>query len=175
MMMEMDKFNRIILSENDVFNALMEDPLRNLDGSLVKSEIKNALSLEDFPNFYIAQEIHSSPEEFHNSNQQKWHMPIEYYSLDIAEHILNLCSTEQELQRVGAELMLFYENNALSLLSYLKYLSDTMKSNGIVGGVGRGSCTSSYVLYLIGIHRIDSLYYDLDVTDFFKENKNGNL
>ena len=43
-----------------------------------------------------------------------------------------------------------------------------MRDNNIVWGVGRGSSVASYVLYLIGVHKIDSLYYDLDVTDFLR-------
>ena len=55
------------------------------------------------------------------------------------------------------------------LLSYLKYLVDTMRENNIVWGVGRGSSVASYVLYLIGIHKIDSIKYNLDIHEFLKE------
>jgi DNA polymerase III alpha subunit len=54
------------------------------------------------------------------------------------------------------------------LLQYLKYLVDTMRKNNIIWGVGRGSSVASYVLYLIGIHRINSLYYDLSIDEFLK-------
>jgi len=55
-----------------------------------------------------------------------------------------------------------------NLLRYLKYLVDTMKSNNIIWGVGRGSSVASYVLYLLGVHRVDSMYYDLDPTEFLR-------
>jgi DNA polymerase III alpha subunit len=54
------------------------------------------------------------------------------------------------------------------LLFYLKYLVDTLRENKVVWGVGRGSSVASYVLYLIGIHKIDSIKYDLDITEFLK-------
>jgi DNA polymerase III alpha subunit len=54
------------------------------------------------------------------------------------------------------------------LLFYLKYLVDAMRENKIVWGVGRGSSVASYVLYLIGVHRIDSIKYDLDIKEFLK-------
>jgi DNA polymerase III alpha subunit len=54
------------------------------------------------------------------------------------------------------------------LLCYMKYLVDTMRKHNIVWGVGRGSSVSSYVLYLIGIHRINSLTYDLSIDEFLK-------
>jgi hypothetical protein len=28
---------------------------------------------------------------------------------------------------------------------------------------------ASYVLYLIGIHKIDSMYYDLSITEFLRD------
>jgi DNA polymerase III alpha subunit len=55
-----------------------------------------------------------------------------------------------------------------SLLQYLKYLVDTMRKNNIVWGVGRGSSVASFVLFLIGIHRINSLYYQLSIDEFLK-------
>jgi DNA polymerase III alpha subunit len=63
---------------------------------------------------------------------------------------------------------LFQARNLLTLLQYLKYLVDTLRTNKIVWGVGRGSSVSSYVLYKIGVHKIDSLYYDLDPAEFLK-------
>lgn len=107
-------------------------------------------------------------EEFDRVNQNNWHMPKEYINLDIAEWVLNKCSTQEELQRVGAELLLFQERNLFDLLRYLKYLVDCMRANQVVWGVGRGSSVSSFVLYLIGVHRINSIYYDLDIKEFLK-------
>jgi len=34
--------------------------------------------------------------------------------------------------------------------------------------VGRGSSVSSYILYLIGIHRVDSLRYGFSISDYLK-------
>ena len=56
----------------------------------------------------------------------------------------------------------------ITLLKYLKYLVDTMRENKIVWGVGRGSSVASYVLYLIGVHKIDSIKYELDIKEFLK-------
>jgi len=43
-----------------------------------------------------------------------------------------------------------------------------MRRNNIVWGLGRGSSTASYVLYLLGVHKINSLYYDLSIEEFLK-------
>ena len=107
-------------------------------------------------------------EEFDQRQQNNWHMPEQYKQLDIAKWVLEQCSTDAELQRCGHELLLFQARNLLTLLQYLKYLVDTLRTNKIVWGVGRGSSVSSYVLYKIGVHKIDSLYYDLDPAEFLK-------
>ena len=91
-----------------------------------------------------------------------------YLEFDIATHILSLCKTEVELQRVGQELLLYQERDLFNLLRYLKYFVDTMRANNIVWGLGRGSSTASYVLYLLGVHKINSLYYDLPIEEFLK-------
>ena len=78
------------------------------------------------------------------------------------------CKTDAELHRAGEELLLYQERDMFILLKYLKYLVDTLRTNNIVWGVGRGSSVASFVLYLIGIHRINSLYYDLPITEFLK-------
>lgn len=95
-------------------------------------------------------------------------MPAEYKTLDIAEHVLSLCNTQEQLQRCGQELLLYQERNLFDLLRYLKYLVDVMKDNHIIWGVGRGSSVASYVLYKLGVHRIDSMYYNLDIAEFLR-------
>jgi DNA polymerase III alpha subunit len=95
-------------------------------------------------------------------------MPDEYKQLDIAEHVLSLCKSDIELQRVGQELLLYQERDLFDLLRYLKYLVDIMRENKLIWGVGRGSSVSSYVLYLLGVHRIDSIYYNLDIAEFLR-------
>jgi DNA polymerase III alpha subunit len=82
--------------------------------------------------------------------------------------VLNQCTTDAELQRVADELMLFQERDLFDLLRWLKYFVDTMRANKVVWGVGRGSSVASYVLYLIGVHKINSMYYDLDISEFLK-------
>ena len=81
---------------------------------------------------------------------------------------IRLCETEAELQRCGHELLMFQERNLFNLLKFLKYLVDTMNDNNVIWGVGRGSSVASYALYLLGVHRINSMYYDLDIGEFLR-------
>lgn len=107
-------------------------------------------------------------EEFDNINQNTWYMSNEYMNLDIAKWVLDRCKTQEELQRVGEELLLYQERNLFPLLKQLKYTIDIWRSNNIVWGVGRGSSVASYVLYLIGVHKINSIFYDLDIKEFLR-------
>jgi DNA polymerase III alpha subunit len=82
--------------------------------------------------------------------------------------VLSLCESPEELQRCGAELMLYQERGLFNLLRYLAYLVEVMRDNHIIWGVGRGSSVASHVLYKLGVHRIDSLYYNLDIGEFLR-------
>jgi DNA polymerase III alpha subunit len=105
---------------------------------------------------------------FDHLQQSRWHMPEEYKQLDIAELVISLCDTPEKLQRAGHELLLYQERGLFDLLRYLKYLVDVMRDNHVIWGVGRGSSVASYVLYLLGVHRIDSMYYDLNAQEFLR-------
>jgi hypothetical protein len=167
-----NKFGELIFSELDVCNLLMQgrDPAI-LSGTIVDDTVDLASwpnTVDPMPDF-LQQQLHDcSVAEFHATQQSIWHMPDEYKTLDIAAHILSLCKTEAELQRCGTELLRYQERDLFNLLRYLKYLVDVMTKNHIIWGVGRGSSVSSYVLYLLGVHRINSMYYNLDIQEFLR-------
>ena len=70
--------------------------------------------------------------------------------------------------RVEEELALYKARNLYPILQLMIYIVDMMRKNNLVWGVGRGSSVASYVLYLIGIHKIDSIKYNLDIEEFLK-------
>lgn len=162
-----NKFGELVFSESDLIDLLMSgQPVPSL---IVDDSVKIDNTLLDNPvNFLNATNNELSVLDFDVRNQSNWYMPEEYNDLDIAEYVLGLCQTPEQLQRAGKELLLYQEKNLFDLLKYLKYLVDTMKQNGIIWGVGRGSSVASYVLYLIGVHRVDSIYYDLDPEEFLR-------
>jgi DNA polymerase III alpha subunit len=122
----------------------------------------------DFPNLEKYQPLLVSREDFDQLCQSTWYMPDDYKNMDIANWILDQCTTQEQLQRCGQELLLYQERDLMDLLRYLKYLVDTLRKNNVVWGLGRGSSVASYVLYLIGVHKIDSMFYDLNVEEFLR-------
>ena len=105
---------------------------------------------------------------FDGALQSEWFMPEEYKELSVSAHVLDRCTTDAQRQRVEEELTAFNERGLVPLLQYMIYLVDFMRENNIVWGVGRGSSVASYVLYLIGVHRIDSIQFDLDWREFLR-------
>ncbi len=168
--MKSDKFGRQVLNETDICEIYLRDPERMLKDITVDCDIKfpDILELENTPILKKLEPLEMTVEEYDAQNQQNWYIPDEYKNFDIAKYVLDLCETDAELQRVGEELIKYQELGMFPMLCYCKYLVDTMRKHNVVWGVGRGSSVSSYVLYLIGIHRINSLHYDLSIDEFLK-------
>lgn len=106
--------------------------------------------------------------DFDTALQSEWFMPDEYKTLNVHNYVLTKCTTQDETARCAEELAEFDGRGMMPLLQYMVYLVDFMRENDIVWGVGRGSSVASYVLYLIGVHRIDSIQNDLDWTEFLR-------
>lgn len=173
--MKINKFGEMVLDQEDVCDLVMQDRSPwQLAHVTVDSQLdlqKLITTIEDpgqlitwtFP----ADESQDVP-DYDALRQREWFMPQDYRDMDIASHVLSLCHDQAQLQRVGQELLMFQERGLFDLLKYLKYLVDIMRDNRVIWGVGRGSSVASYVLYLMGVHRIDSMFYDLDPSEFLR-------
>jgi DNA polymerase III alpha subunit len=163
--MQYDKFSRPIFTESDIFKLIYQGDIDKIKDIMVeKSEATSNL-----PQVNFAEEPNISINEFDKIQQQSWFMPDEYKNLDIEQYILNLSAPwDPEHTRTIKELSEFKARNMLDLLKWLKYFVDTARENKIVWGVGRGSSVSSYVLYLLGVHKIDSIKHNLDYNDFLR-------
>jgi DNA polymerase III alpha subunit len=105
-------------------------------------------------------------------NKENWFIPTEYRDMNIEEFLVNACPKEN-YDRLIKELELYRSHNMVPVLRAMKYIVDTLRKNNIVWGVGRGSSVASYVLFLLGVHKIDSVKYNLPIEEFFKEKING--
>jgi DNA polymerase III alpha subunit len=172
--MNYDQFGQTWTTSDELCKILYQHPDIDIDKFQIQDwDQYNSAVKTTYADLPLVREYHPYPpnydiDVFHQTQQSLWHMPEEYLSLDIAQWLLDQCQTQEELQRVGKELLLYQERNLFNLLRQLKYIVDTWRKNNIVWGVGRGSSVASYVLYLIGIHRINSMYYDLDIAEFLR-------
>jgi DNA polymerase III alpha subunit len=170
-----DKFGQLVFNESDVVDLVMQGrDVASLNCMLVDStvDLEKVSSLLDYVpalvNYNTINNSTETLEDFDRRLQQTWHMPQQYKDMDIAQYVLSLCNTDSELQRCGQELLLYQERDLFDLLRFLKYLVDTMTDNRVIWGVGRGSSVASYVLYKLGVHRIDSMFYDLNPHEFLR-------
>lgn len=125
----------------------------------------NKLSYENFDDIY-----YSIPDNVKSTEERKkdWFYPSKYDEIDLYEYFLNLCTREEERERVINEIQLYQSKGFEKFLRFCIFLSDKIKENNWVIGCGRGSSCCSYALFLIRLHLVDSLKYNLDINDFLK-------
>lgn len=88
------------------------------------------------------------------------------YSLLLQSDRFN--ETEIEIDRIEHEMDFFISNNLVPFILKLNGLIERFKNDNVVWGVGRGSSCASYTLYLLEIHDIDSLRFDINFREFSK-------
>lgn len=162
--------HQVILEEEDVIDAWLGN--KEITAAIF-DDIQPINIYNDWCKYYDAPKTIRALQEDETDNfvekcLARWNMPDSYRNLNIVEYLLNKTTNDQEYQRVLYELSLYEERGMIIVLQFLKYLSDVCQENNIVLGVGRGSSVSSYCLYLLGIHRINSIKYDLDIKEFLK-------
>lgn len=166
--MKYDEYGIGIFQDQDIFD-LMYQNITSFDNLIVEATTDIKLLVDHSgvkANLYNKPQV--SLEMFDQYNQNQWFITDEYKSFDIYQYCLDNCNTEEEQLRCFEELVFYEKLNLIPVLSVLKYIVDTLRQNNVVWGVGRGSSVSSYVLYKIGVHKIDSLKYNLDYHEFLR-------
>lgn len=173
--MILDTYKNPIFQESDIFEMMYQGTMNfeNItvdDTDSVLQFAKNSMVKLSFIN--NNNDIPIS--EFDAERQSSWFIPDEYNTFDIYQYCLDNCTSDKQYVRCIEELVLYEKLNMIPVLTLLKYIVDTLRSNNIVWGVGRGSSVASYVLFLLGVHKIDSLKFNLDYTEFLRlGEKNG--
>lgn len=172
--MKVDDYGIVGMHQEEIVELLRANPdvnLENLyliDGELYKEATRE--SELDLPQIKLwdDRKVGCTPQEYHRMLQFEWIMPDEYKNFDVSSWLLSLCVTDAQRIRVNTELSLYTKFNLMNLLRYLKFLRDIAEKNKIIWGVGRGSSCCSYCLYLMKIHRVDSLKFGLDIHEFLR-------
>jgi len=169
--MRLDQFGNPIFNSLDIFRALYQGKLTSLKDITVDytDDIGQLETTAGFTFQRFNDQLNSiSIEDFDQALQSEWFMPPEYQDFDVEKWCLDRCTTDEQKNRVNAELDAFEERGMIPLLQWTKHFVDTCNENGIVWGVGRGSSVASFVLYLLGVHQIDSVKYNLDWQEFLR-------
>ena len=161
----------VIFTEEDAIQLLYTDPEFDISKLYFDDIEKYSTSLKelgiDLPVINTAPK-RAKPEEFDKQNCDDWHMPEKYYKINVLEWLLDKCQNDEEKMRVQTEYSLFEQKNFIKVLQFLIYFIDTLRANNIVWGVGRGSSVASFCLFLIGVHKINPMLYNLDITEFLR-------
>jgi hypothetical protein len=171
--MKINMYGQAILSSDNLRELLLQgknighlNVVRDDDIALYEQYQDNLLYNKVV--FLDAPEEILSFDDFHLQKADEWVFPTEYQQIDVHKWLLDKCKTQQEIDRVNEEYLLYKERDLVMLLRLFIFLVDYMRKNKFIWGVGRGSSVSSYILYLIGVHRVDSLKYGFDIKDYLK-------
>lgn len=172
--MHSNQYGQVIRSEQEVIELLLQNP--NLDITKINFEdsklvelFNESAKLCDFDvRIHLADDYTALPIDiFDKEYQNNWFIPDEYQNMDIEGYLVHVCPKEN-YDRVIKEISLYKKHNMMQILKMSKYLVDTFRKNNVVWGVGRGSSVASYCLFLIGLHKVDSIKYNLDIGEFLK-------
>jgi DNA polymerase III alpha subunit len=161
----------VIFTEEDALELLYTDPDFDISKLFFEDTRKYSSALKDLG--LDLPIINTAPDreplaEFDSKNINNWHMPEKYYQINVLEWLLERCQNDAEKLRVQMEYDLFEKKRFIRVLQFLIYFVDTLRTNNIVWGVGRGSSVASFCLFLIGVHKINPLLYNLDITEFLR-------
>ena len=173
-MVEKTKTNEhgdVIFTEDDAIELLYSNPDFDISKLFFEDTAKYDAALRelglDLPTIRNTPE-RESLQEFDHKNCEQWHMPESYYQINVLQWLLERCQSDEERLRVQMEYDLFEKKKFVRVLQFLIYFVDTLRANNIVWGVGRGSSVASFCLFLIGVHKINPLLYNLDITEFLR-------
>lgn len=168
----------LFLNENDMlelfysggYDKLNENSQKIIIDKKLIDQYKKSADFFNFPNKLIFNETPAITidRELHQKKQKEWLIDIKQDKEEMIRFLFEKCQTDIERARVIEELKLFDEKNCFEILYVLKYLVNHFRENNIVWGVGRGSSVASYCLYLLGVHKIDSIKFDIDIREFLR-------
>lgn len=126
----------------------------------------NKFSYENLDDIY-----YTLPTSIKTTQERKedWFYPDRYDEINLYEYFEKLIdNNDLQKNRIYQEINLYKEKGFEKFLRFCIFLSDKIKENDWVIGVGRGSSCASYLLFLLKIHLVDSLKYNLDIKEFLK-------
>jgi DNA polymerase III alpha subunit len=168
-----NKYGQVILDSNKLRELLLRG--KNISHTVVsiddELELYNKFQSSLLPHLTVFNEPPDEDfdfDKFQANSAAEWLIPEEYQNIDVRKWLLDKCSSQEEIDRVNTEFILFEERELIMLLRFFIYLVSYMRENKFLWGVGRGSSVASFILYLIGIHRVHSIRFGLEIRDYLK-------
>lgn len=152
-----------ILSGQSVENCYVDNDKCISDNNYFKENIDE--KIENLLKYEVPDE---SLEKFDKIHQNYLLIPDSYKNINLYSYLIKKCSSEEERDRIEYEYTLISDRNMVNFFKCMIYLVDVFRKNNVLWGIGRGSSVSCFSLYIIGIHRVNSIKFDLDCHEFFK-------
>ena len=160
-----DKYIEKLLFGEDVSHFFVEE-----------SQLRNKNLLEDaklYTDKHIEEHIEASEVDCQNVHTISYSEDTQYeHYNELETKVLSsprLKKTDKEFQRIAIELDYLFRVESCKLFLEVTKLIDKFKEDGVVWGVGRGSSCACYILYLLEVHDVDSLQYNIPFKEFSKE------
>lgn len=111
----------------------------------------------------------------------RWVIPAKYLEIDLTEYVIavyencakKLNYTSSELDhaenRIVAELAEIERRGMVEFVKTVIFIIDEFRKANVVWGVGRGSSCASYILFLLGLHLVDPVRFDIPMDEFFHD------
>lgn len=136
-------------------DVAMFNSLQNQVQLGVKTDLKEINKDWDIPQYYL------------NLNVEEYMQQKLVEEIEINEE-LDSIDIDDRVDRLETELKLFEYYGMTNILRTAIYIVETFKQKNVIWGTGRGSSCCCYCLYLIELHDVDSVLFDLDLTEFFR-------
>lgn len=171
--MQINMYGQAILSSDNLREIILQG--KNIghlnvikDEEIELYEQYQAQLLHHATVFLDAPDESLSFDDFHKERADEWIFPEKYQQIDVHTWLLDKCTTQTQIDRVNEEYIMYEDRDLIMLLRLFIFLVDYMREHKFIWGVGRGSSVSSYILYLIGVHRVDSLRFGFSILDYLK-------
>lgn len=171
--MRTSKYGQVFLNEEQLMELLYQDKQISHvlveDSEDLRKYEEHQSELLSFNSVFVREVDETlTVEEFHENCMDEWFMPESYKHINLLNWLTSKCSSEEEVSRIKEEYSMFDERGLLMLLRFFIYFVDKLRTEKVIWGVGRGSSVNSFILYKIGIHRVNSLAYGLDIKEYLK-------
>ena len=165
--MLLDKASQAIHTEDEIFESLMCGEVTDAYVETAETLNNQIKDIETQPWLVYPGEP-DNLQAWDKENQSRWKIPEPFLSMDVRSYVLSLCRNQIDVERVNIELDEYEKRGLVPLLRWLAYVVYLFNRNNIIYGVGRGSSSASQVLFLMGVHKIDAIKYELDFFEFMR-------
>lgn len=166
---KIDEYGRAVIDGDGLFELWMQGQHEN-DLVIVSDDAVARYNRECETHSKIEHlvSINDQPPVSHRVRANTWMIPDEFKAIDVEAYCVARCTTSDEIARVKHEMGLYRARRLEPLLQAFIHMIDVFRKNNIVWGIGRGSSVASYVLYLIGVHKINPMAHGLTIEEFLR-------